>query len=451
MGQAGQGTFAIAGEWRAAAAVVDYFDRSVDKRWHAEPKSHGTNEKRCQLKAPKLFHNTYPKLVDGKLVKVETQTWYVYIGRKKVALGKDKMRAHIRSGELLKQELHKKEFGDLGLIDPFKEAEKTSVLEYLDQYHAHLNTRFSAAHANEQQSKIQKVIKLTKAIYLQEVTQPKLLAALNKLTSDKGLAAQTYNHYVAAVKAFFNFIDSELGALRVNPTKGIKKRNINDASLVHRRRASAPEEADFLVTATKGFAPRPLEAVSPIDRSFCYRLALQTGLRAKELSCLYPEDFDLTKRTVTIKAAYAKGKRTDELPISESLANTLEPWLKTKKPKTKLWAGAYHRGQLGKQLKKDMARARELYIAQAPTEEETKKRQADDFLMWKDSSGSFNDFHSQRATFITNLASLTPNIKEVQQLARHQNAMTTMRYIKTTPAALANLISRMPDVGGPMV
>jgi len=31
MGQAGQGTFAIAGEWRTAAAVVDYFDRSVDR------------------------------------------------------------------------------------------------------------------------------------------------------------------------------------------------------------------------------------------------------------------------------------------------------------------------------------------------------------------------------------------------------------------------------------
>ena len=401
------------------------------------------------MNAPKLFKGTYSKMVDGKRVIVETQTYFVYIGRKKVSLGKDKGLAHIRCYELLKQKLHKKEFGDLGLIDPFKDAEKTSILEYLDQYHAHLKTSCSLAHANEQQSKIQKVIKLTKAIYLPEVTQPKLLAALNKLTSDKGLAAQTYNHYVAAVKAFFNFIDSELGALRVNPTKGIKKRNINDASLVHPRRASTPEEADFLVTATKGFAPHPLEAVSPIDRSFCYRLALQTGLRAKELSCLYPEDFDLTKRTVTIKAAYAKGKRTDVLPISDSLANTLEPWLKTKKPKTKLWAGAYHRGQLGKRYKKDMARARKLYIAQASTEEETKKRQADDFLVWKDSSGLFNDFHSQRATYITNLAGLTPNIKEVQQLARHQNAMTTMRYIKTTQAALVNLINRMPDVGGP--
>ena len=401
------------------------------------------------MKAPKLSHNTYPKMVDGKRIMVKALTWSVYIGRKRVSLGKDKKLAVIRCGELLKQELHKKEFGDLGLIDPFKDAEKTSVLEYLDQYHANLKTMNSSAHANEQQSKIQKVIKLTKAIYLQEVTQPKLLAALNKLTSDKGLAAQTFNHYVAAVKAFFNFIDNQLGALRVNPTKGIKKRNINDASLVHPRRASAPEEADFLVTATKGFAPHPRESVSPIDRSFCYRLALQTGLRAKELSCLQPENFDLTKLTVTIQAAYSKNKRTDVLPISESLANTLEPWLKTKKPKTKLWAGAYHRGQLGKQLKKDMARARELYIAQAPTEEETKKRQADDFLKWKDSSGSFNDFHSQRATFITNLASLTPNIKEVQQLARHQNAMTTMRYIKTTQAALVNLINRMPDVGEP--
>lgn len=388
-------------------------------------------------------------MVDGKRVIVETQTYFVYIGRKKVALGKDKGHAHIRSGELLKQELHKKEFGDLGLIDPFKEAEKTSVLEYLDQYHAYLKTRFSVAHANEQQAKIQKVIKLTKAVFLPEVTQPKLLSALNKLTSDKGFSAQTFNHYVSAVKAFFNFIDNQLGALRVNPTKGVKKRNINDASLVHPRRASAPEEADFLVTAIKGFAPHPRESVSPIDRSFCYRLALQTGLRAKELSCLYPEDFDLTKRTLTIKAAYAKGKRTDVLPISDILANTLEPWLKTKKPKTKLWAGAYHRGQLGKRYKKDMARARKLYIAQASTEEEARKRQADDFLRWKDSSDLFADFHSQRATYITNLACLTPNIREVQQLARHRNALTTMRYIKTTQAALVNLINRMPDVGGP--
>ena len=400
------------------------------------------------MNTPKLWHNKYPKMVNGKLVKVESLTWYVYIGRKKVRLGKDKRLALIRCGELLKQELHKKEFGGLGLIDPFKDAEKTSILEYLDQYHAHLNTRFSAAHANEQQSKIQKVIKLTKAVYLPAVTQPKLLSALNKLTSDKGLAAQTYNHYVSALKAFFNFIDNELGALRVNPTKGIKKRNINDASLIHRRRAFTPEEGDYLVNATKGFTHHPREAVSPLDRSFLYRLALQTGLRAKELSCLQPEDFDLTKHSLTIQAAYAKGKRTDVLPISESLANTLVPWLKTKTPKTKLWSGAYHRGQLGKQLKKDMARARKLYIAQAPTEQEAKKRQADDFLMWKDSSGLFADFHSQRATFITNLASLTPNIKEVQQLARHQNALTTMRYIKTTPAALANLISRMPDVGG---
>ena len=401
------------------------------------------------MKAPKLFRGTYSKMVDGKRVIVETQTYFVYIGRKKVSLGKDKGRAHIRSGELLKQELHKKEFGDLGLIDPFKEAEKTSVLEYLDQYHAYLKTRFSVAHANEAQAKIQKVIRLTKAVYLPEVTQPKLLAALNKLTSDKGFSAQTFNHYVSAVKAFFNFIDNQLGALRVNPAKGVKKRNINDASLIHRRRAFTPEEGDYLVNATKGFTFHPREAVSPLDRSFLYRLALQTGLRAKELSCLQPEDFDLTKHSLTIQAAYAKGKRTDVLPISDSLANTLVPWLKTKTPKTKLWSGAYHRGQLGKQLKKDMARARKLYIAQAPTEKEAKKRLADDFLRWQDSSGLFADFHSQRATFITNLAGLTPNIKEVQQLARHQNALTTMRYIKTTQAALVNLIGRMPDVGGP--
>lgn len=388
-------------------------------------------------------------MVDGKKVQGKTLTWYVYIGRKKVPLGRDKKLAYIRSGELLKQALKNKEFGDLGLVDPFKEAEKTSILEYLDQYHAYLKTRFSLAHANEQQAKIQKVTKLTKAVYLPEVSQSKLLAALDRLAMEKRFSTQTYNHYVAALKAFFNFVDNHLGALRVNPTKGIKKRTVNDGSLIHKRRAFTHEEADFLVNATKGFAPHPREAVSPTDRSFLYRLALQTGLRAKELSCLHPEDFDLTKHTVTIQAAYSKAKRTDLLPISGSLANILIPWLATKKPKTKLWSGAYHRGQLGKQFRKDMARARELYIAMAPTEEEAEKRQTDDFLRWQDSSGLYADFHSQRATFITNLAGLTSNIKEVQELARHQNALTTLRYVKTTKATLVNLIGRMPDVGGP--
>ena len=184
-----------------------------------------------------------------------------------------------------------------------------------------------------------------------------------------------------------------------------------------------------------------------MDRSFIYRLALQTGLRAKELSFLQPEDFDLEKRIVSLKAAYSKGKRTVVLPISESLANTLEPWLKTKVPKANLFSGAYHRGQLGKQLKKDMYASRLIYIRQAPNEDEAKKRQASNFLKWEDSMGLFADFHSQRVTFVTNLAGLTPNIKEIQQLARHQNPLTTLRYVKTNQAALVNLIGRMPDMG----
>ena len=35
MGQAGQGAYTIAGEWRAPAAVVDFVDRSVDTQRNA--------------------------------------------------------------------------------------------------------------------------------------------------------------------------------------------------------------------------------------------------------------------------------------------------------------------------------------------------------------------------------------------------------------------------------
>ena len=207
------------------------------------------------MKAPKLFNSTYQKMVNGKKVKVKTKSWYAYIGRKKVCLGKDRKAAHIRSGELLKEELRRREFGDLGVIDPFKEAEKISVLEYLDMYHAYLKDRFSENYADEQYSKIDKVIRITKSIYLPEITQPKLLAALNRLNIERDFSDQTFNHYVAAVKAFYNFVDKQLGALRVNPTIGIKKRNVNDATLVHQRRAITHEEAVFLINATKDLNP----------------------------------------------------------------------------------------------------------------------------------------------------------------------------------------------------
>jgi integrase len=85
-------------------------------------------------------------------------------------------------------------------------------------------------------------------------------------------------------------------------------------------------------------------------------------------------------------------------------------------------------------------------IILAPTQAERTTREQSDFLLWENVRGEFLDFHSFRASFITSLVEGGATIKQVQLLARHKDATTTLKhYIKCkVKAELAGVVSALP-------
>ena len=101
-------------------------------------------------------------------------------------------------------------------------------------------------------------------------------------------------------------------------------------------------------------------------------------------------------------------------------------------------------------MRHDLAVARKKWIAEAKTEAEAKRRENSDFLKYRDSSGLFADFHSNRHTFITTLERAGVRPKVAQTLARHSDIRLTMGvYTHTELADETAAITALPGPPAP--
>lgn len=96
-------------------------------------------------------------------------------------------------------------------------------------------------------------------------------------------------------------------------------------------------------------------------------------------------------------------------------------------------------------IQRDLAAARAAWLEEAETDEEREQREQTDFLAYEDSDGLFADFHSNRHTFITNLArsGIAPQL--AQRLARHSDINLTMNVythvaLEEQAAAVSGLV-----------
>ncbi|MEX0726407.1 MAG: site-specific integrase, partial [Planctomycetaceae bacterium] len=165
------------------------------------------------------------------------------------------------------------------------------------------------------------------------------------------------------------------------------------------------------------------------DRAMLYAVASFTGLRASELASLTLDSFELQcePAMVTVKAAYSKRRREDELPLHPSLVVQLRPWLADKKPGATVWPGKWaERKYAGKMLQRDLEAAGIPYV---------------------DQNGLFADFHSLRHSFITNMVKSGVNPKTAQTLARHSTFELTMNvYTSLSVHDQASALASMPDL-----
>ena len=159
------------------------------------------------------------------------------------------------------------------------------------------------------------------------------------------------------------------------------------------------------------------------QRAMLYHLAIETGLRRKELASLTTSSFDWKACSVTVQAAYSKRRRLDVLPLRQKTAMKLQEHLSGKLPSTQAFDLPQKTSNM---LKADLADAGIDYVNDA---------------------GQYADFHSLRHTTGSWLAANNVHPKVAQSIMRHSDINLTMsRYTHTLTGQEAEAIESLPDL-----
>lgn len=261
---------------------------------------------------------------------------------------------------------------------------------------------------------------------------------------------KTHNHYLAAAQRFCNWA-VKFGRLAASPLGVCGKQNEEVDERRHRRVLSDAELAQLIAHTQASRISRAMLAAE--DRAMVYRVAVQTGLRAKEIASLRRSHFvfDAATPHLTVKAATAKNRKNAQLPLKASLVAALKEYLPRRladvvslSGDALVWPGGWHR-KAADMIYRDMAAARRAWIEAAQGDERNRCERST-FLVPKSDAGNI-DFHSLRHTFITNLARAGVHAKVAQELARHSSIELTMSYYTHLQIAdLAKGLDAVPEV-----
>jgi len=328
-----------------------------------------------------------------------------------------------------------------------------NIADYFDDFELHLKSKMvTSRHISETISKIWRVCFACRFVKMTDLNADVFLRWLQEHTAD-GMGARTRNSYREPMNTYCNWAVSK-GFMHYNPFKRIPKLR-EETDVRHERRAFASEEITKLLKAEE---ERPLHDVTTIrrgsrkgnaraeisertgkeavrlglERKLIYATLLYTGLRKNELASITCVQVVLNDKIphIYLKAASAKSRKADKLPLHPELARQLKEWTAFRKaegtasPKEKLFrvpAG------LDKILNRDLAFAG------------IEKRDAMDRVI---------DVHALRHTHATILAEQGVPITVVQQAMRHADLRMTMRYTHTKLESVSDGVRKLPDFLG---
>ena len=333
----------------------------------------------------------------------------------------------------------------LDLLDGERVASAKPLRDHLDDYKAALQDRGNTAkHAHMARQRVRAVLDGIGAKFHSDLRAADVLRYLAERRT-AGLSVSSTNHYLRAVKSFCHWLVQERRA-GDNPLAHLKQQNAQ-SDRRHVRRALEADELRQLLAATRTEPER--YGMDGTARTWLYRLACETGLRANELRSLTAASFDLDgpEPNVTVAAGYSKRRRDDDQPLRPQTAAELRAFLAGKLPTARVFKVPHRTADM---LRADLAAARAAWIAQAGSDQERREREDSTFLAYEDAAGNVADFHALRHAFITALADAGVHPKQAQELARHSTITLTMdHYTHTRRGKLAADLDRLPDLSGP--
>lgn len=293
--------------------------------------------------------------------------------------------------------------------------------EHLREFVAYLAAKpASAGHVEKSRRRIERIAADLAIERISDVTAQVVSQWLAARRAD-GMATETSNHYLRAVKAMFAWLTRE-GRVEKNPLAALKCANAEVDRRVVRRTLTDAEFAHLLAVVRQSGAVHML--LTGPQRHALYATAAYTGLRARELASLTAASLDFAAMTITVDAPNSKRRTRDVLPMHPDLVPILNPLVVGASP---LWPGRDWPRSGAEMLARDLAEAG---IA----------REVD---------GARFDFHALRSQFVTSLIRAGVPLAAVQRLARHSTPVLTANlYTRLRLADLADGVARLPSLTG---
>lgn len=307
-----------------------------------------------------------------------------------------------------------------GNLPPLSVARDTVLLTLARQYRDHLRDMGrTPKHYVQTHAQIAAVVADCEWLSCRDVQLSDWTAWVGR-QREEGLAAETINHYLRALRGFCRWLVPE--KMSVDPLSRAQYLNAEADRKVFRR---VLEPADFrrLVDIARASADSWYGLDGP-DRAALYLLAASTGLRAGELAALERADVKLDAVTpfVVAHAKRAKSRRAAQIPLPDEIVRETRSWLDSR-PAGPLWPDGWRSSQhAAGMLRRDLAEAR---------------------IPYKTADGVF-DFHSLRSQYATGLALAGVPIQVAQQLLRHSTpTLTAKHYTRLKLADLANAANQL--------
>jgi integrase len=255
------------------------------------------------------------------------------------------------------------------------------------------------------------------------------LADRRRLPRDQdGLSIQTSNFYLKTVKQFCKWMcNPHRRRMAFNPMES-DAAECGDPKLDkrHHRRDLKPDELARLLDAT-GNSTKVRRFMTGEDRRVLYLTACGTGFRRGELASLTPESFDLDgdPPTATVKAGYAKNRKTARQPLPHIVVEALRPWLAGKPAGEPVWPTGWWK-RSARMFRADLKAAGIPYVVKGPD------------------GPLFADFHCLRHSYISLMERAGVGLNDAKELARHSTIVLTKdRYTHADGADLAAAVNRL--------
>lgn len=334
--------------------------------------------------------------------------------------------------------------GKLAFGDRFRVWRMMPLSQHVADFKADLEARRpTAKHVYWVGHHLEATFREIEAHVLAEVTPAGLRGHLYRLLEGGG-ACKTANHRLQVLRQFYAWLMRN-GRWMENAAQDVKGYNVEADPRRRLRRAFTPEELERLVKAARrrpveeymrthaGAAQKNLDRLEAIgqERATLYVVAALAGPRQRELKLLAWGDVRLDEEppTLVVRAASAKGRREDVLPLAPLAADMLREWRAG-------WTRRHWRVPGGDDKVFRVGRAtlrmlrKDLKAAGVP--EVTRDGRV--------------DFHALRHTFGTWLVRGGVNVRVAQELLRHRDVRTTLAvYAHAVAQDKVEAVGKLPD------